>query len=440
MLYYFQVLLEGEFLMKEPIYNPLDDETAKALFREFMDQNPIDDEDIRVASEEAYQEGLISEEEYQEIIDSLQTYEEKLERAQLNKLSNLEYDEEIINDFLRSFKKANFLEKHNMSIDELAKYYCELRKYKYFRGDKLHGIQIRKNLHFLVSTILAADQLFSREKLLNVNDLREQKELILKIQLLFEEIKKSLTKNSGNKPKIFVCTHIGGNDVQRAFQIIKDPAWLMFGNPGVVYKKAIYQGLKLNGVLPLETFDKVDRKITYNRALELLFDGGNLLIFPEGAWNVSPHELIMKLFVGAVRLAQESGAEIIPLALEQYGKTFYYHLGEGYTIPQNSDKSLYELRDELREKLATLKWDILLTQEPLKRDEIPEDYLQQFQDDIIGRCNYGYGFSLQDALREKFHDKTIINEEEVFSFLENLEINTYNAFLAKDKLKLVLKK
>ena len=58
----------------------------------------------------------------------------------------------------------------------------------------------------------------------------------------------------------------------------------------------------------------------------------------------------------------------------------------------------------------------------------------------MGRCNYGYGFSLEDAISESFYDKSIISEEEVFSFLENIEINKNNAFLMKDKLKFVLKR
>ena len=71
---------------------------------------------------------------------------------------------------------------------------------------------------------------------------------------------------------------------------------------------------------------------------------------------------------------------------------------------------------------------------------IPIDKLEDFQDEIIGRCNYGYGFSLEDALREKFHDKNAITEEEVFAFLENLDINLNNTFLMKDKLELIRKK
>lgn len=309
-------------------------------------------------------------------------------------------------------EKLNLLERRNIAIEELIKYYAELRKYNYKNGEKLKGINMRKKIHFLVDAILKIDQLLSKEKIIVLNDHHN---------------------TSSSNSRIYACTHIGGNDIQRTFQVIKEPAYLMLGDPGILYKMPIYQGLKMNGVIPLETADKEDRKIAYNRSIELLQTGGNLLIYPEGAWNVSPNLVVMKIFNGTVRMAQETGAEIVPIGVEQYDNNFYFNIGQNYTIPKNSLKSVDELRDELREKLATLKWDIMKSQPKLDRSAIIENYLQEFQDEIIGRCNYGYGFSLEDALRESFHDKNVTSEEEVFNFLENLEIDKNNAFLMRDK-------
>lgn len=214
----------------------------------------------------------------------------------------------------------------------------------------------------------------------------------------------------------------------------------MLGDPGILYKMPIYQGLKLNGVIPLETGDREDRKVAYYRSIELLEHGGNLLIYPEGAWNISPNLIVMKIFNGTVRIAKETGAEIIPIAIEQYNNNFYFNIGENYVIPKNSSKSVVELNNELRDKLTTLKWEILESQPLLERSQIPSNYFTTFQDEIVGRCNYGYGFSKEDALRESFHDKNVITEEEVFAFLESLEINKDNAFLLKGERKLSLKR
>lgn len=317
-----------------------------------------------------------------------------------------------------TFNKISLLSRKNMAIEQLVKYYAEYRIYCYNRGDKLRGIEIRKRIHPLINLILKIDQLLSKEENIIISN-----------------------KNTAdpNVPKIFACTHIGGNDIQRTFQIIKEPAYLMLGDPGILYKMPIYQGLKLNGVIPLETKNKQDRKIAYSRAIELLNSGGNLLIYPEGAWNVTPNEIVMKTFTGTVRMAKETGVDIVPIAVEQYGKSFYFNVGKNYKIDRNTLKSDIELNSELRDKLATLKWEIMETQPKLSRKELSDNYLKEFQTEIVERCNYGYGFSLEDAISERFHDKNVTDSEEVFAHLNNIEFNMGNAFLLGGNPKILKK-
>ena len=310
------------------------------------------------------------------------------------------------------FRKLSLIEKRKMAIEQLVEYYAEYRIYCFEKGDKLKGIKLRKKIYPLVKLILKLDQILSSEKNIIIGDMHN-------------------SKTEG--PHIYACTHIGGNDIQRTFQIINVPAYLMLGDPGILYKMPIYQGLKMNGVIPLETKNKKDRKIAYNRAIELLNKNGNLLIYPEGAWNVTPNQVVMKIFTGTVRMAMETGADIIPIGVEQYEKTFYFNIGENYKIEKESCKTVEELTSELRDKLATLKWEIMEQQPVLNRETIPDNYLQLFQSEIVERCNYGYGFSLEDAISESFHDKNIISEEEVFAFLENMNFNLDNAYLAKQK-------
>ena len=309
-------------------------------------------------------------------------------------------------------KKINFIEQRKMTIDELNKYHKSLRKEQYDNGTKLKGINIRKRIHFICASILKIDQLLNKERIIIVKDLHN---------------------TFSKRPRIYACTHSGGQDVERSLQIIKEPAYLMLGDPGILYKMPAYQGLRLNGVIPLESTDKIDRKIAYSRAVELLHNNGNLLIFPEGAWNVTPNLPVMKIFTGTVRMAKEANAEIIPVGVEQYRNTFYFNIGKNYTIPIYSNKSDKELTDDLREKLCTLKWEIMEQVPMLKRDTIKNNHLDTFQKEIIDRCNPEYGFTLEEAISESFHDKNITTEEEAFSFLPNLEVKKETAFLMKEK-------
>ena len=311
------------------------------------------------------------------------------------------------------YSKTGWIAKRKMPIEELVVFHTEKRKVQFKKGRKLQGISFRKRVYPVVKLILKIDQLVSNEKIVILNDLH--------------------TKNP-DVPTIYACTHIGGNDIQRTFQATNDPAYLMLGDPGILYRMLIYQGLKLNGVIPLETSDREDRKIAYARAIELLNAGGNLLIYPEGAWNVSPNLVVMKTFTGTVRMAQETGAEIVPIAVEQYGDTFYFNIGRNYHISKDSTKRADELNKDLRDLLATLKWEIIEQQDPLEHSHIPADYLSTFQAEIVDRCNYGYGFSLEDALKEAFHDKYVTSTEEAFAHLHSIQPSIKTAFLFNKRL------
>lgn len=49
---------------------------------------------------------------------------------------------------MEEFRKLSLLEKRNMAIEELVKYYAEYRKYEFDNGKQLEGIKIRKKFIF----------------------------------------------------------------------------------------------------------------------------------------------------------------------------------------------------------------------------------------------------------------------------------------------------
>ena len=74
----------------------------------------------------------------------------------------------------------------------------------------------------------------------------------------------------------------------------------------------------LLGFIGCDTTEKEDRHIAKELAIRTLKQGGNILIWPEGAWNITENEVVMKLYTGTVEMAIRSGADIIPIAIEQY--------------------------------------------------------------------------------------------------------------------------
>lgn len=293
------------------------------------------------------------------------------------------------------FTKKNLFEIRKMSIEQLSKYYMEKRKYKYENNVPLVNIELRKKIHSLLLLIIKIDRLLANETLTTISDERIE------------------TSN----PKIYACTHIGGNDIQRTFEAIKEHAYLFLGDPKGVYKDMSGLLLFLNGVIPFETCNKQDRFIAKERSIELLKNGGDLLIYPEGAWNITPNLPVMKIFDGTAVMALETGADIIPVGIEQYGNDFYASIGRNIITSKLSGINKKELSEIIRDSMATQKWQIYESQTLQNRENFNIE-IDEFQQEIVDRC--GYGFTVQDVLATMYKDKTIINEDEVFSFVKRL--------------------
>ena len=231
---------------------------------------------------------------------------------------------------------------------------------------------------------------------------------------------------------VYACTHIGGVDIETAFEVIKDPCWLFLGDPREVYKNIDGFMLGLNGVICLDSKDKDDRRIAKETAIGLLRNGGSLMIFPEGAWNISVNQPVMGLFSGTADIAIQSKAQIVPVALECYGKHIYVVIGRNIDVADIwQDK--YELTSYLRDALATLKWRIFESIGVQRRKDIPENYHQIFIDGIIND-NKDTSYTEQDVINTMFRDRNVTTYEDSFAHLNEITPTMQNAFLFNKRL------
>lgn len=297
--------------------------------------------------------------------------------------------------------KKSLLELRKLSIEELARYYKEQRKEAIEEGIPLSekSIRIRNKIHQLLLKIVIIDRLFNHETVTVLKDER--------------------VKN--NHPKVFACTHIGGNDIQRTFEAIKDPAYLFLGDPQELYRNLEGLLLYLNGVICLETRDKIDRGIAKKRSIELLEKGGNLLIYPEGAWNISPNLPVMKLYKGAVNIAVKTKADLIPIAIEQIENHFYVSIGKNIITRdmENIDTNL--LNQTLRDAMATEKWHIWESIGVYSRDIVKNQTVDNYQQSIVKKCSYN--FTLEDVLETMYKDPNEISHDEVFAPIKKLHLH-----------------
>lgn len=292
---------------------------------------------------------------------------------------------------------------------KIDQFHIRVRKKRFQRTKgKVRGIAIHNVFHNLLLPCIKMFRILRKQNLYVISDDRTA----------FRE-----------RSVIYACTHIGGNDVECLFEAIKCPCFLFMGDPREVYMNLDGLMLYLNGVICLDSYDKEDRHIAKMTAISLLQQGGSLMIFPEGAWNISENQPVMGLFSGTAEIGIMSKAEIVPVAIERYDNNYYVSIGKnisciGYGI---NDKG--KLTELLRNELASLKWKLWENRGVYSRDVIPDGYKIIFLNEMFAEKNTSY--VLKDVTDTMYKDKNITSPREAFSHLLDLKPNRQNAFLMK---------
>lgn len=236
-----------------------------------------------------------------------------------------------------------------------------------------------------------------------------------------------------DRPIIFALTHVGKFDIEVSAVAIKDHFYLLSGD--YEHLQGLVDGafLLANGVLFFNEKVKWDRAEVVDRMIEHLKQGGDLMYFPEGTWNLKSELPVLPCYWGIIDVAQKSNAIIIPVAVEQYGKRFIINIGK------NIDMLKYGLEKtekenaitELRDIMATLKWEIWESESTLNRSEITADYWDDYVSDRLSEWNFTYN-QIEELI---YKPKNIYKAQDVFVHLKNITPSSKTAFLFNKKLK-----
>ena len=256
------------------------------------------------------------------------------------------------------FKLLTRDEEKKLSREELIKYYQQLRYYyKNLKVNKF-GIKFRELLHPFL--------LFGVKKIKNI-----------KLQIF----------NSHRIPNdgtfIFAVNHSNANDFPMASQIIKKHFYILadFTMKNDVVVNALNE---LNGVIYVDRKNKDSRNKSKNEMVKLLTNGKNILMFPEGTWNLEPSKLLLTLNWGIIDIAKLSGVPIIPIVLEYRDNKCIANIGDKFVVDCDSNKEKEILR--LTDIMATLKWEIFESFPITPRESIENNYFEKY----IEECLKGY--------------------------------------------------
>lgn len=246
-------------------------------------------------------------------------------------------------------------------------------------------------------------------------------------ELIANKMKK--TKN----PIIFAVSHVGKFDIEVISEAIKSHYYLLTGDFEHLQGTIDAPLIAANGVIYFNEFVKDERKLAKEKMIAHLCAGGNLMYFPEGAWNMSPNLSMLPCYWGIVEVARKSDDVIVPISTDQYGKKFKVNIGENFDMHKYGDTNEEKAKaiSDLRDEMATLKWEIWET-ESQKRCELFGDEWNKYCKERFQEWPY---FDLKYVNRLVFKPKGIIENDEAFAHISCLEPNLNNAFLFNKRLK-----
>lgn len=230
-------------------------------------------------------------------------------------------------------------------------------------------------------------------------------------------------------PIIYTPTHGFKDDLLNTFIIIDDHAYTLFGSLDQFYKTIDGPLAHLFGVVIVDRDDPKSRAVSIPKMERAMNFGTNGLIFPEGAWNLTDNELVMKLYPGFYKLAKATNAKIVPVATHIVEKKCYGIQDEAIDILQYDEQ---EARIVLRDKLATLKRELIenysdYSNIPRKELEKEKTLKEDWEENKVFLKSQPKYFIEEKEKNYPYVDKSIVTEEQVFSVLKNVELTRQNA-------------
>ena len=222
-----------------------------------------------------------------------------------------------------------------------------------------------------------------------------------------------------------MLNHRQGDDIVIGAKAVARSAYIVFGNPYLALETNNGLGLWAYGMILLRRDVKSSRKAAYEKMKYVIEHGGNIIIYPEGYWNLddngeadechaadahnSENWLIQDINIGVVRLAQEIGCEIVPTVLhydEVAVKQCWVWRGKALRVSVEDD--IFEKKAALLEMMRTMYWELMEKNSSYKREKLEicgmtlKEQWELLKGELVSNCDIeriGYKLDLKDEKR-----------------------------------------
>jgi len=233
------------------------------------------------------------------------------------------------------------------------------------------------------------------------------------------------------KPYIFACSHSFDEDIISNLYAIDRSAYSLCGTSEQILHNPKMYANWINGMIFVNRRDSQSRKDSILKMKKVIEGGSSIHMYPEGGWNNTENLLIQPLFAGPYTLYNETQTLIVPLAtFHEYGtKTIYIRAWKPLSFDKMSkDKALGILRDAM----ATMIWEMIeshstpIKRKTLRNQDFRLNYMEERKNEYL---RVPWTKDVWDDELTVYKDKNHPLPDEVWSFVDNVEITAKNAHI-----------
>lgn len=237
------------------------------------------------------------------------------------------------------------------------------------------------------------------------------------------------------EPVIWVANHAFKDDALATVLAAKRHGYMLFGSLPQFYNTPDGITSWMNGIVMINRKNKNSRKASLKKCIEVINQGGDLIIFPEGVLNKSPNQLVLDLWPGVYEVAKSTGAKVIPIihylrdmkAIEKHNP-IHTIVGEPITISNLQKEDALML---IRDYFATGVWLLMEKYGQSTRNQVLDGktFNEYWEKELIGRVNTIERYDSEIELTADFRPREKVRIEDVWMSISQIKtINKYNVF------------
>lgn len=225
---------------------------------------------------------------------------------------------------------------------------------------------------------------------------------------------------------IFVANHFCIHDIPTAGEIVGEHTYVLVSDEDKYTISGL--ALSMNGVIWVNRLSRISRTKARERIITHLKAGHNILMYPEATWNLTSNLPMLPMNWGVIGISKETNVPIVPIYLLFSDKVCRAKVGEPYYPVHDNIEAITELRD----KMATMCFDLLAEQPVCSREEIPSDYaaisiMKRY--DEYSRAKRDPEGVMEYESQFIYKPKNVTDYDDVFAHLNYINPKFSNAFL-----------